>query len=815
MNKLKTSRYSIALLLTLAGSVMFVSYFYGKILVSPNDYMFSASGDGMKNYYTYAYHIKHDSSLIEFCGMNYPYGEHFMYTDCHPVLTLILRGVSKVFPGIVNYSIGIVNFLMIISFILTSFFLFLLFKELKVRPYLAAVGAFGIMILAPQVFRMTGHLSLSYSFFIPLTILLTLKSYKHFRSAGWIILQAVNIIFWFFIHAYLGMMAVFFVLAFWLIHFSIHFKSYFRNIYNYQRLILWVVFPVVFFLVFVNLTDILEGRTPNPSGFFLHNAEPDDVFLPHHPPLRPVIDSFVYVNLKWEAWSYIGLASVFILLFVTGNAFKRLIKEKRFSVKPVEKEFAKNRGCKYVDTHCITYDISCEPLFYGYNDKYLPKGNFRIVIWASVILLIFAFGFPFKLFPALLDWLPQVKQFRATGRFAWFFFFAITMMAVVVSDNLLKIYHKRSFLVVSLIFAGLIFNVVEGVPYHLENKNQISQSKNLFVLENNDEAFREVVSSIDYSKYQAILPMPFYYNGSENFTIPSRGNTVRESMVFSYFSGLPVMGSYLTRTGIGESKEIVQMISPDWYPKLMKRDRLQDKPFLIVRPEGTLNEYEEMALAKSTWIGKYNTTRLYEIDVNDLFSNSAEKVIREFVSIKDSLKYNNGFYFQERTGFIHFENFESLESNLSFNGLSAFKGNKKDHLIVVEFGQGTFETGKTYTASMWMYNGQLDALNFYFRLRVEEYDPRNDSWNLTQTLPEQSQVIFGDWSMIEFDFTVLDSQNYVSLKSIGKPIDKQVFYLDDLLIREKGADIYRIDKETNGEVTGLFKNNHRIILPGD
>ena len=39
-------------------SVLFVSLFYGKVIIHPNSYLFSSDGDAMKNYYTYAYFIK-------------------------------------------------------------------------------------------------------------------------------------------------------------------------------------------------------------------------------------------------------------------------------------------------------------------------------------------------------------------------------------------------------------------------------------------------------------------------------------------------------------------------------------------------------------------------------------------------------------------------------------------------------------------------------------------------------------------------------------------------------------------------------------
>ena len=73
------------LLLAFLFGLVWLIGFYGNIIFDPNNHLFSVDGDGIKNYFTYAYQIKHNHSFINFEGMNYPYGEHFLYTDCHPV----------------------------------------------------------------------------------------------------------------------------------------------------------------------------------------------------------------------------------------------------------------------------------------------------------------------------------------------------------------------------------------------------------------------------------------------------------------------------------------------------------------------------------------------------------------------------------------------------------------------------------------------------------------------------------------------------------------------------------------------------------
>ena len=107
-------------------SFLFVYIFYGPIILNPDSYFFSMDGNGIKNYFTYAYQIKHGESYLNFSGMNYPYGEHFMYTDCHPVLANLFKFLSTKFDFVKEHSIGILNFLMILSILLTFIISYLL-----------------------------------------------------------------------------------------------------------------------------------------------------------------------------------------------------------------------------------------------------------------------------------------------------------------------------------------------------------------------------------------------------------------------------------------------------------------------------------------------------------------------------------------------------------------------------------------------------------------------------------------------------------------------------------------------------------------
>ena len=60
-------------IITLLFSIIILCIFYTDVLINPNAYLFSASGDGIKNYYTSHYFVKHGELSFHTQGLNYPY----------------------------------------------------------------------------------------------------------------------------------------------------------------------------------------------------------------------------------------------------------------------------------------------------------------------------------------------------------------------------------------------------------------------------------------------------------------------------------------------------------------------------------------------------------------------------------------------------------------------------------------------------------------------------------------------------------------------------------------------------------------------
>ena len=191
-------------------------------------------------------------------------------------------------------------------------------------------------------------------------------------------------------------------------------------------------------------------------------------------------------------------------------------------------------------------------------------------------------------------WPDGGQRHRALGRFTWPFYFVITVLAAVLVDRWSRGWsaqgRKWPALACTLLLPASW--VIEGHQAHTQVDRLIAHG-NVFNASHATPGLQAMFARVRSSEYQALLPMPFFDLGSESFSRPIRGNEVAKgAMSISLFTGLPIMGSDLSRVPVPESKMITQVVSPRFYPKAL-RDTLRDpRPLLVLRAPGDLTACE-------------------------------------------------------------------------------------------------------------------------------------------------------------------------------------------------------------------------------
>lgn len=577
----------VPFLLLVAGGLAILFAFYSKALRSPDQSLFGSEGDGIKNYYTFAYHAKHDTSYVHFRGMNYPYGDLAVFADAQVAFSNAIRLLSNVYPAASSKAVGFMNFAMLISFLFCFIFLYLILVKVGLPRYYSILAAFAIGLLSPQIIRMYGHLGLTYCFFIPLIWLLTIMFFESKRRWLYTSLLFICSTILFFIHPYLGLISCVFMLVHWIVYLLQHKAE--RKKINILFIALQTVLPVILFHAFIALNDVHPDRPEAPIGMFMYNARMETIFIPNNEPFVGAVHTFWTIKgQSWEGLAYVGLTGVFIAFFSVIKLL-RYIRRKQFRkiLMPVLPE-------------------------------YLRTG-----IWVAVILLFFSMAYPFKLgMEFLLDLVPLVKQFRSLGRFAWVFYYVFLVYSVYTIYLMWRYLRsvKLRMMANTLLFITFALLFAEGIPYHIDAHKQITLGPNIFNEKHVPEPYKEVLKQIDPSQYQALIPIPFYHMGTEKHYMPGTSRIHTASQLISYHTGLPMMAASLSRTSLSESENILSIFWNEFDKTKLKERLPSRKPFLLVYSKEEITgrgEQEVVSKAKLLYSGP--EVELYILSFEDIF----------------------------------------------------------------------------------------------------------------------------------------------------------------------------------------------------
>lgn len=620
--------------LALLAGLAFVLFFYPKQSLSPNSYLFSAGGDGIKNYYSYLYNSKHDSSFWYTESMNYPYGELLLFTDGQPLLASSFRLLKSVFPFLSDYGVAYLNLWMLVSLILAMLFIFMVLRKLSVGPWASLVFGLGILALQPQIFRFPGHFGLSYAFVIPMTIYLLLSISEQWNLKLYLGLILSNFLV-FFLHPYLGLIFGLTSLFFAVVNMLIRHSQFRRSLY----IALGTIGVILGYLLIVRLTDDHQNRTPDPFGFFFYRAQIKTIFLPHHPPLKPWIQSMINIGgQQWEGWAYMGVACTLGLLYMLLRWFASI------------------------------------------KSMFLRKTNTKVLSYVGLVALLFSMAVPFVLgLEFLVEQIGPLKQFRSLGRFAWIAYYLFNFLVCWKLYALYRLNRKRSIGQFARLFilVPVVLMFWEAWPWHKEVEYNISLTENLFL----DDYYPQ-----EKKDFAAIIGLPLQVHGSENFELPGDEETNTRVFLTSYATGIPIYGGASGRSSVTEARKLVQSIGPSFYSKEIKDDMAEGDFLVMKRKDFGINRYE-----RNIW---NRAKPLYSDDRFEYASISSSELLKfEQVTVNDSMLNDSAL--------IALLRFDDQVSDQVMNGTGAKAGTRNHYLQIANF--GTELQPGDYVLTMWVY----------------------------------------------------------------------------------------------------------------
>jgi hypothetical protein len=767
----------IAVLLGL--SFVFLGFFYGKILLHPNAYLFSDSDDGLKAYYVYQYHIDNDSSWTQTKSINYPYGESHVYSDGQIFFADIFKVLKKFAPGISQYGIGFINELMLMSYVFCFVLLYLILRKLSLPVYYSVIGALCIGILSPQAFRVLGHLSLSYCFFVPLIWYLFIRFMESDRKKKFSFLIIFVLAVSPFVHGYYLLIGTLFIACLWVVYGLQHWQQFLSEKKRWIHFLLQVAVPSLLFQTYLHFYDHHAGRSADPYGMFVYTANLTTIFIPTQGPfykLASYLYEFKYQ--EWEGWAYIGTPMILIALL----SFAKILK--------------------------YTYRKKVRLIF----NPVLPP-VLRTAIWASIPVLLFSFGYPFRLhMEFLLDLFPFLKQFRSLGRFAWVFYYVFTVYGTFVFYLFIRKLRQRKHIIAAYLFQCLFFALmlVDGISNHRRIVSLAANSKNIFQASLQDNLVRSALSSVNAADYQAILPLPFYHVGSEAQTRVGSNASMLNSMRLAYFMNLPMIASSCARTSQIEAANVIQLLSPPSYKKTAEKLFRNTKPILLTYTKENLKEDEAGVLSRAKKIYSDEKLELYELPYDSLFRYSGPDEIEAFTSKRNFLSRRNRILTDDTTSLVLMESFDNKSSGKIFRGRGAFEGIASDYNFFLRDTILPFDPALTYEVSFWYYNTGVFINNMILFIQEKSPDGLNPEIIGSSDLVECSNIV-GNWSLVKCNFKLRNKGDRISVSIKGGDDVQLKIFADELMIRQSTNNVYQVASEENGHVKALIKNNLLLL----
>ncbi len=630
----------------LAISIAVLFALYGPVLIAPDQYLFGAEGDAVKNYFTFTWHVKYDARWLHFGGSNYPYGEHVCFTDGHPIFSLLLGWI----PWVQEYPVGTLNLILLLSQIAGVYVIYEVLHKLKCIPFLAALGACSMVWLQPNMFRVLGHFALSHVWVIPLALLLIIRVWENagIRNALLLFSYLFTI---FFLHPYYGMMIS-------LLPFCMGFIGILWN--GIQKrwdqkhlyyLMVGILAPLCY-LIFIKLTDTHLNRPEKSVGFLIFTSGIENIFVSALPPFRHFMCQIIKVKgQQWEGAAYVGLATMLVSLCYV---IVSVVKWKRLNLS--------------------------------------NSSIWNILFPASLIILAFSFGFPFYLdLEWLLERLPFVEQFRAPGRFAWIFYFTLVPFAFVQLSRFTEFLNKRYSSIWPFLLPLICFGLFVAEGWIPQTGTAAKAKKNVNFLTRSDPfKILPILKTPDFKASAAWITYPFFHFGTDYFYVNCSNNARNMAYSAAMLSGKPLVCSSNPRVSFNESFNILSLFSPDF----VRRNVLNDFPKntrLYVLKTDPWPEYQH-----NWYLKAYPQT----MDI--------EKEKAAFTSLLKDLKYSSDTALLNALNRSKKDTFNVIR-NASYNPVKR-KARAFDVIELMAFKPNSLQVDTLYEASVYLHAKQLHLL---------------------------------------------------------------------------------------------------------
>lgn len=564
------NKYSLALIASCI-TLLFFLVLNHEIYLPIGKNLCDFSGDGIKNIYTFAYHLKYGKGLT-FSGLFYPYTEQIIYMDAQPFWIWVIKAVESTFHFHIENPVVYIHLILFLNLFLCGFFIFLILFHYCNDYYFTVIGTFIIVLLSPQIFRFAAHYALGNMSIIPMFWWWYICLSNHKKIIPHVLFSAALFLVGY-IHPYLLLMIVFFFLSYEGVTIIATRKIPFLKVG-------FILTPLILFQISIKIFDTITDRPTRAWGAKEFACKLHDILLPLTGFIKEYFLKIIpKINTGYtEGHGYVSIFGVFVLLVLVYKFFRALFKKQW---KPD-----------------------------------LTIGSSSHWLLAAIPVLMFAFFIPFRW---NMDWLinliSPLKQFRGTGRFVAVFYYAYLVFVFVFLKKLYDNYKKTMVVVLIIGCAMSMYDIVNNSNYRINDYRKYGKYDAYNHFKENSKQFFDKVGNV--TDYQCIIPYPPSTEGTEVMWLEAEWSAKINYFWMSYFYNLPLATVHSSRVSFSKNMEIVQLSGFNTTPKPILEKMDKSKKCLVFVDNKHINENIPI-IKNATLITSFDNLSLLSLDLNKL-----------------------------------------------------------------------------------------------------------------------------------------------------------------------------------------------------
>lgn len=775
----KLFRQKPVLALLLINILLCILFFY-PILGNLNTMMMSVGGDGIKNYFTYLYYIQYDQGML-FTGMNYPFGEHIVFTDNMPLLSWSIRALKPWVPFLASHSLAIMHTSFMLTYFLASVFIYRILALYGVKGWWAVVSAAFIAYFSPQFLRLFGHFGLSYTCFLPMLIYWLMRYERDggLRHMLWIYLATVIFTFCHVYYLAFGLVLV----AAWCGGVLIAVRRPFLKKIKYCIPPLLATGAALLTLnLFFRLTDHVKDRPVYPIGYLGSRISPEDILTSDLNFIGANVFRFITGRAvtSSEGYAYPGFVTILVCIFLLYRIARSIVLRAGRRVK--------------VPAH--------------------PVRRHRVWLITALIALLFSMGAPFIWgMEFLVDYVSTFRQFRTIGRFSWIFYYLVMIYSAVWLYRYARFrtYHKQAarwWPAMPVLVLAIYFIELNGYAQqlHRTEKGAPDNYRNFFSqgADNWNTWLRQHGYALQ--DFQASIGLPYFHIGSEKLGL--QDNDYQTTMFYgsqiAMQTGLGMMDVMMSRTSWSQTFSSVRFFDGPFAGKsiaTMMTEKM--KPFLLfVNTHYPLREGELNLLPYARFIGSRNGMDVFSFDVRKM--QAGDRRITDSckdVALQDSRREGLQGADDRFAVSVHFDDREHKESFLGKGALAA-AGKGEKAFITIPLTHPTADTAFLLSTWMHCYPDRPEMPHIYY----EQINAKGDIIVSGDCLANASTYVTeASWYLAEGKLIIRKEAQAIRL--YARRGIKDFIALDELLIRPENSVYFY--KSGNGII---MLNNRPVVI---